>query len=184
MSDRKMMLFLLATTTLCTLLLSGANLAYVRAAAIFEWRLRQDILALYGVPEAEATAEGAFEEHFDVREVGDRAAGLPGVHQVEHGVFRLALGRRVDVALLAQDPGVERGMRAAHDDLQVNQGSLYPALHKLTSEGWIKSYWDLTENNRKAKYYRLTKAGTKQLRVEAKHWDRLATAVSRIMATG
>ncbi|MBT7164352.1 MAG: FMN-binding protein [Victivallales bacterium] len=71
MNDRKMIVFLLLTTTICTLLLSGANLAYVRAAAIFESRLRQDILALYGVPEAEATAEGAFEEHFEVREVGD-----------------------------------------------------------------------------------------------------------------
>ena len=71
MSDRKMMLFLLVTTTICTLLLGGANVAYVRASAIFERRLRQDILTLYGVPEAEATVEGAFAEHFEVREVGD-----------------------------------------------------------------------------------------------------------------
>ena len=78
----------------------------------------------------------------------------------------------------------ERIQHMAHDDIQVNQGSLYPALHKLTSEGWIKSYWGLTENNRKAKYYRLTMAGKKQLKAEEKHWDRLAAAVSRIMATG
>jgi len=69
------------------------------------------------------------------------------------------------------------------DELQVNQGSLYPALHKLTQEGWIKSYWGLTENNRKARYYRLTRAGKKQLNVEAAHWDRLAAAVTRVMAT-
>ena len=78
----------------------------------------------------------------------------------------------------------ERIQDISRDDLQVNQGSLYPALHKLTAEGWIKSYWDLTENNRKARYYKLTRAGKKQLRVEAENWDRLAAAVSRVMATG
>jgi len=76
----------------------------------------------------------------------------------------------------------ERIQIVSEDDLQVNQGSLYPALHKLTQEGWIKSYWGLTENNRKARYYRLTRAGTKQLKVETAHWDRLATAVARVMA--
>ena len=78
----------------------------------------------------------------------------------------------------------ERIQLISEEDLQVNQGSLYPALHKLTAEGWIQSYWDLTENNRKARYYRLTKAGKAQLKVEAHHWDRLASAVSRVMATG
>ena len=77
----------------------------------------------------------------------------------------------------------ERITLISEDQLQVNQGSLYPALHKLTLEGWIKSYWGLTENNRKARYYRLTRAGLKQLNVEAAHWDRLATAVARVMAT-
>ena len=69
-------------------------------------------------------------------------------------------------------------------ELQIPQGSLYPALHKLTSEGWIKSYWGLTENNRKARYYRLTRAGAKQLALESENWDRLAAAVTRVMATG
>jgi len=77
----------------------------------------------------------------------------------------------------------ERIKLISEDDLQVNQGSLYPALHKLTQEGWIKSYWGLTQNNRKARYYRLTQAGKKQLNVEAAHWHRLATAVARVMAT-
>ncbi len=67
--------------------------------------------------------------------------------------------------------------------LQVNQGSLYPALHKLTREGWIRSYWGQTENHRKARYYRLTGAGEEQLRVEQETWDRLAAAVARVMAT-
>jgi transcriptional regulator len=77
----------------------------------------------------------------------------------------------------------ERIRRISESQLQVNQGSLYPALHKLTQEGWIKSYWGKTENNRRARYYRLTRAGRKQLEVESAHWDRLATAISRVMAT-
>lgn len=75
----------------------------------------------------------------------------------------------------------ERIQHASREDLQVNQGSLYPALHKLTAEGWIKSYWGVTENNRKARFYRLTSSGEKQLEVESKHWDRLTTAVARVM---
>jgi PadR family transcriptional regulator PadR len=77
----------------------------------------------------------------------------------------------------------ERIQLIAEEELQVNQGSLYPALHKLTAEGWIKSYWELTQNNRKARYYQLTRAGEKQLEVEANHWDRLAAAVALVMAT-
>jgi PadR family transcriptional regulator PadR len=77
----------------------------------------------------------------------------------------------------------ERIQLISEEELQVNQGSLYPALHKLTAEGWIKSYWEVTQNNRKARYYKLTRAGEKQLEVEAEHWDRLAAAVARVMAT-
>ena len=77
----------------------------------------------------------------------------------------------------------ERIKLISDDELQVNQGSLYPALHKLTQEGWINSYWGLTENNRKARFYRLTRAGLNQLAVEAAHWSRLASAVIRVMAT-
>jgi PadR family transcriptional regulator PadR len=76
----------------------------------------------------------------------------------------------------------ERIQMVSDDQLQVNQGSLYPALHKLTREGWIKSYWGMTENSRRARYYRLTRAGEKQLQVEAEHWERLAAAVARVMA--
>jgi transcriptional regulator len=77
----------------------------------------------------------------------------------------------------------ERIQLISEDDLQVNQGSLYPALHKLSSEGWVKSYWGMTENNRQARFYRLTRAGDKQLAMEAENWARLATAVARVMAT-
>jgi len=77
----------------------------------------------------------------------------------------------------------ERIQQMSQDRLQVNQGSLYAALHKLTREGWIKSYWRVTENNRRARYYALTRAGERQLGIEADHWEQLAMAVERIMAT-
>ena len=77
----------------------------------------------------------------------------------------------------------ERIQQISRDELQVNQGSLYASLHKLTREGWIRSYWEVTENNRRARYYALTRAGERQLGLEAEHWERLAGAVARIMAT-
>ena len=65
--------------------------------------------------------------------------------------------------------------------LQVNQGSLYPALLRLEQQGWIRSEWGTSENNRQAKYYSLTRAGRKQLAEEAENWKRLSTAVERIL---
>jgi PadR family transcriptional regulator, regulatory protein PadR len=65
--------------------------------------------------------------------------------------------------------------------LSVGEGSLYPALYRLQDQGWIESEWGTSENNRKAKYYRLTKAGRKQLEVEQESWDRLTDAIAAIM---
>src|SRR6202008_833149 len=65
--------------------------------------------------------------------------------------------------------------------LNVNQGSLYPALYRLEDQGWIESEWGSSDNNRKAKFYRLTKAGRKQLEIEAETWDRIADAIGAIM---
>ena len=67
------------------------------------------------------------------------------------------------------------------DTLQVNQGSLYASLHRMTREGWIDSEWQVTENNRRAKYYRLTRAGERRLGLEHEHWTRLSGAVDTIM---
>ena len=67
--------------------------------------------------------------------------------------------------------------------LRVNQGSLYASLHRLTREGWIRSYWQTTENSRRARYYELTPAGQKQLGIETDRWARLSSAVQMIMAT-
>jgi transcriptional regulator len=65
--------------------------------------------------------------------------------------------------------------------LQVSDGSLYPALHKLENEGWIKAEWKPTENNRRAKFYSLTRAGRRQLEQEAATWDRLSSAITQVV---
>jgi PadR family transcriptional regulator PadR len=67
------------------------------------------------------------------------------------------------------------------DVLQVSEGSLYPALHKLEQEGWITAEWTQTENNRRAKVYSVTRLGRRQLESEAANWRRLSTAISRIV---
>src|SRR5215467_5432875 len=67
------------------------------------------------------------------------------------------------------------------DVLQVSEGSLYPALHKLEQEGWIKAEWKQTENNRRAKFYALTRMGKRQLDSEAANWKRLSTAISAVV---
>jgi transcriptional regulator len=65
--------------------------------------------------------------------------------------------------------------------LQVSDGSLYPALHKLEQQGWIQSEWKATENNRRAKFYSLTRLGRKQLESEAANWKRLSDAISHVI---
>jgi len=65
--------------------------------------------------------------------------------------------------------------------LQVNQGSLYPALLRLEHQGWISSEWGTSENNRQAKYYKLTRSGRKQLNEETENWRRLSTAIEQIL---
>ena len=67
--------------------------------------------------------------------------------------------------------------------LQVNQGSLYPALHRLEQQGLISAEWGNSENNRQAKFYALTRAGRRQLEQETQTWERLASAVARILST-
>lgn len=67
--------------------------------------------------------------------------------------------------------------------LQVGQSALYPALHKLEQNGWIKSEWAVSENNRRAKYYTLTRAGRRALEQEAAQWERLSAAVSLVVRT-
>ena len=75
----------------------------------------------------------------------------------------------------------ERVQQISQDVLQINQGSLYPALHRLEHRGWIEAEWAVSELGRRAKYYRLTSAGRRQLVIEAGEWERMSTAIARVM---
>ena len=78
----------------------------------------------------------------------------------------------------------QRIQQISKEVLQVNQGSLYPALHRLEHRAWITSEWGLSENNRRAKFYRLTSAGQAQLEMASSQWRRFAAAVELILQTG
>src|SRR6187431_3576435 len=75
----------------------------------------------------------------------------------------------------------ERIEQVSQDVLQVNQGSLYPALHRLEHQGWIEAEWAISELGRRAKYYQLTPAGRRQLAVETREWERMSAAIGRVM---
>ena len=75
----------------------------------------------------------------------------------------------------------ERIQQVSDDVLQINQGSLYPALHRLEHRGWIESEWAVSQFGRRAKYYRLTPAGRRQLAVETREWERMSHAIGRVM---
>jgi PadR family transcriptional regulator, regulatory protein PadR len=76
-----------------------------------------------------------------------------------------------------------RIQQVSQDVLQLNQGTLYPALLRLQQRGWIVSKWGLSENNRKARFYSLTRDGRKQLKEEAESWGRMSTVINRVLTT-
>ena len=75
----------------------------------------------------------------------------------------------------------ERIQQISEDVLQINQGSLYPALHRLEHQGWIEAEWKVSELGRRAKYYTLTATGRRQLAVETREWERMSNVIGRIM---
>ena len=75
----------------------------------------------------------------------------------------------------------QRIRQVSNDVLQVNQGALYPALHRLEQQGWIEAEWGESENNRQAKYYSLTKSGRKYLQSEQANWERLSAAIGLVL---
>src|ERR671923_1429687 len=77
----------------------------------------------------------------------------------------------------------QRIQQISQDVLRINQGSLYPALFRLEAQRWIASEWGSSDNNRRAKYYRLTPAGRRQLASETESWERLSAAIARVLAT-
>lgn len=74
----------------------------------------------------------------------------------------------------------QRLRQISSEVLQVSDGSLYPALHKVEQQGWVTAEWRLTENNRRAKFYSLSRAGRRQLQIETSNWDRLASAITAV----
>jgi transcriptional regulator len=77
----------------------------------------------------------------------------------------------------------QRIQQISQDVLRINQGSLYPALHRLEAQGWIDAEWGSSDNNRRAKYYHLTRAGRRQLAEETANWSRIAEAIARVLET-
>jgi PadR family transcriptional regulator PadR len=78
----------------------------------------------------------------------------------------------------------DRIQQMSNDILHVEQGSLYPALYRLEAQGWIKAEWGVSDNNRKARYYKLTAAGRKQLSAEEEHWLRITKGIDLVLAGG
>src|ERR1700755_1592266 len=109
--------------------------------------------------------------------------------RADHPLQREMLQGTLDLLILQTlVPGPAHGHTIAHviehrseDVLQVEHGSLYPALHRLEDRGWIASFWGTSENNRKARYYRLTASGRKQLVEEANRWEKLVRAVNNVL---
>ena len=80
--------------------------------------------------------------------------------------------------------GIAQRIHASVDDLlKIEDGSLYPALYRMEERGWIKSEWGVSDNNRRAKFYKLTRTGRKQLDAEASNWERVSKAIARILQT-
>jgi transcriptional regulator len=72
--------------------------------------------------------------------------------------------------------------QVSKDSLRIDEGSLYPALHRMAQQGWVESEWGLSENNRRAKYYAITKKGRQQLALEEKRWEQMTAAVSQFLS--
>jgi transcriptional regulator len=99
------------------------------------------------------------------------------------GTLDLLILRTLDLGAM-HGWGISQRIQQMSDEvLRVNQGSLYPALHRLEAAGWISSEWGASEKNRQAKFYSLTRAGQKQLRAETESWMRMTEAVGKVLAS-
>ena len=104
------------------------------------------------------------------------------VGDVSHGTLDLLVLKTLHTAGAMHGFGIARRIEEMSEDhLELNQGSIYPALLRLQQRGWIESDWGTSENNRRAKFYSLTKAGAKQLSVEVENWERTMSLVQRVL---
>ena len=130
---------------------------------------------------------GTFPLHFDKKPlhafVEVQGEGMPPPIELPQGTLDLLILRTLALEPLHGWAVSERIQQISRDVLRVQQGSLYPALHRLERRGWIKARWGTSENNRKAKFYELTKSGRRQLEVERDAWEKLTAAVSQILET-
>jgi transcriptional regulator len=101
-----------------------------------------------------------------------------GPHKTGRASFHWKDSERAELETSALDD-----KRELEDVLKVEEGSLYPALYRMEEQGWIEAEWGASENNRRAKYYKLTRAGRKQLSVETSNWERLSEAIARVLRT-
>jgi len=104
--------------------------------------------------------------------------------EVLQGTLDLLVLKTLDSMGAMHGFGIALRIQQVSDDLlQLNQGTLYPALLRLEQQGWIAAKWGVSENNRKAKYYSLTRAGRRQLVEEEERWDRMSSMINRVLRT-
>jgi transcriptional regulator len=113
--------------------------------------------------------------------LGNRGVGMSKPSDLVQGTLDLLLLKILALEPLNGFAISQRLKQISGDVLQVSDGSLYPALHKLEQEGWITAEWKLSENNRRAKFYSLTRLGRRQLEREAGNWNRLSAAISHVV---
>ena len=102
--------------------------------------------------------------------------------EVLQGTLDLMVLKTLDTLGPMHGYGIARRIEQISDNLlEMNQGTLYPALLRLQQKGWISSDWGMSENNRRARFYSLTKAGRRQLALEAKNWERMAGIIARLL---
>ena len=102
--------------------------------------------------------------------------------EIWQGTLALMILKTLDTLGALHGYGIARRIeQISGDRLSLNYGTLYPSLLKLEQEGWIVSEWGVSENNRKAKYYKLTAAGRRQLKAETENWGRIAVAIARAL---
>ena len=114
--------------------------------------------------------------------ITEESAALSKPSDLVQGTLTLLLLKIVALEPLNGWAISQRLRQISGDVLQVSDGSLYPALHKLEQQGWIRSEWKASENNRRAKFYSLTRPGQRQLEAESANWQRLSGAISHIVA--
>jgi transcriptional regulator len=111
------------------------------------------------------------------------SGSLPTSEDVLQGTLDLLILKALSLEPMHGWGVSQRIQQLSREVLQVNQGSLYPALHRLEHRGWITSEWGTSDNNRRAKFYRLTTTGRKQLAAEQASWQRFVLAVQQVLAT-